>query len=319
MNRLRMILGISLLLLANPDPAAADKLPQVQSGRIERLADFESSMVPPRRIDVWLPDGYPAHGPYAVVYMQDGQMLFDATTTWNQQEWRVDEVAGALIAAGSVRPFIVVGIGNAGAARHSEYFPQKPFEALDADQQAALLALEREPGKPLFADGVYADRYLRFVVEELKPAIDARFRTHRGPEHTMIMGSSMGGLISLYALTEYPQVFGAAACLSTHWPGIFPQDRNPVPDAFIEYLSTTLPGPAAHRIYFDHGTATLDAAYPQLQQRVDAVMRRKGYDKSNWTTRVFEGAEHTEAAWSARLAEPLRFLLAPATVDAERP
>ena len=310
MNRPHLILAVCVLLLASPDPAAADALPQVQSGRIERLTDFEPSLVPPRPIDVWLPDGYPADGPYAVLYMHDGQMLFDASTTWNQQEWRVDEVAGALIAAGKVRPFIVVGIGNAGDARHSEYFPQKPFEALDADQQATLLALEREPGKPLFARGTAADTYLRFVVEELKPAIDARFRTHRGPEHTMIMGSSMGGLISLYALAEYPQVFGAAACLSTHWPGIFPQDRNPVPDAFIDYISGTLPGPGAHRIYFDHGTATLDAAYPPLQQRVDAVMRRKGYDDSNWTTRVFEGAEHSEAAWSARLAEPLQFLLA---------
>jgi len=310
---------VALLLLAYALPTHADSPPQVQSGRIERLADFASALVPPRHIDVWLPDRYPADGPYSVLYMHDGQMLFDAATTWNRQEWRVDEVAGGLIAAGSVRPFIVVGIWNAGKARHGEYFPQQPFDALDAAQQTALLALERAPGQPLFADGVYSDRYLRFLVEELKPVIDARFRTQRGPEHTFIMGSSMGGLISMYAMAEYPQVFGAAACLSTHWPGTFLRDDNPVPDAFVDYINDTFPAAGAHRIYFDHGTATLDAWYPQLQQQVDAVLRRKGYDEGNWTTRVFPGADHSEAAWSARLAEPLQFLLAAPHADAKAP
>lgn len=94
----------------------------------------------------WLPPGYPAAAPYAVVYMHDGQMLFDAAQTWNHQEWRVDETAAALIAAGRVRPFVVVGVWNVGAARVSEYFPQKPWEALTPAQQQHLYR-ERRGGR----------------------------------------------------------------------------------------------------------------------------------------------------------------------------
>lgn len=287
-------------------------LPQVASGRLERLADFPSRHVPARHVDVWLPDGYPAAAPYDVLYMHDGQMLFDAATTWNGQEWRVDEVAGALAASGEVRPFIVVGIWNAGAARASEYFPQKPFQALAPAQRDALLAQRFDDGRPLFDGPAYADRYLRFLVEELKPRIDARYATAPGRGHTFVMGSSMGGLVSMYALAEYPDVFGGAACLSTHWPGSISDVDNPVPAAFLDYMARHLPAPGRHRLWFDHGTETLDARYPPLQRRVDALLREKGWREPGWITRVYAGAAHDERAWAARLHEPLRFLLAPA-------
>jgi predicted alpha/beta superfamily hydrolase len=291
-----------------PLRAADAPVPKVSSGSIERLADFPSVHVPPRHIDVWLPNGYPEGGPYDVLYMHDGQMLFDASQTWNGQEWQVDEVAGALIDAGKLRPFIVVGVWNGGDRRHVEYFPQRPFESLDAAQQATQYAIERDPGKPLYAGKVDSDAYLRFLVDELKPAIDARFRVNPGRAHTFVMGSSMGGLISMYALAEHPKVFGGAACLSTHWPGSFSVDDNPVPDAFHAYLQARFPPAGEHRIYFDYGTATLDALYPPLQRRMDAVIAKKGYGEKDWLTREFPGAEHTEKAWAQRLDVPLRFL-----------
>ncbi len=119
------------------------------------------------------------------------------------------------------------------------------------------------------------------------------------------MGSSMGGLISLYALCEYPAVFGGAGCLSTHWPA--------VAGVILPYLQEALPQPGGHKLYFDYGTATLDALYEPYQQEVDGVLRGKVYTAVSWQTHRFDGAEHNEAAWQARLDIPLTFLLNPET------
>ncbi|MFY8061434.1 MAG: alpha/beta hydrolase [Arenimonas sp.] len=291
--------------------AAASPVPAASTGSIQRLAAFPSKNVPARDVDVWLPPGYSEKTKYAVLYMQDGQMLFDAAITWNKQEWRADETAARLMAEGKVRPFIIVGVHNGGPRRHVEYFPQKPFEALPQDFRSQLLGMNRNPQQVLFDGEVDSDAYLKFVVEELKPYIDSHFSVYTGPEHTAVMGSSMGGLISMYAISEYPQMFGAAACVSTHWPGIFTVDNNPIPQAFFDYMRTALPDPARHRIYFDYGTGTLDALYPPLQARADAVMRERGYTDAGWQTRRFEGAEHSEQAWAARLDIPLQFLFPP--------
>lgn len=306
---LHRALGLLGLLASAMAHAAA--LPDVTSGHIERLANFHSQHVPARNIDIWLPDGYPDAGSYDVLYMHDGQMLFDAAQTWNHQEWRADETAGELIASGKTRPFVIVGIWNNPEARHSEYFPQAPWASLSRKQRRALLRTQRDAKTPLFARAVYSDRYLRFIVEELKPYVDSHFRVDARAAHTFIMGSSMGGLISMYALAQYPQVFGGAACMSTHWPGTFVLEGNPIPDAFLRYMGTHLPPARHHRIYFDFGTATLDALYPPLQARVDELMRTRNYPPELWQTRRFEGAEHSENAWADRLAIPLQFLLAP--------
>lgn len=173
------------------------------------------------------------------------------------------------------------------------------------------MAAERGAGQPLFSAVPYADAYLRFIVERLKPEIDRRYPTLRDPENTVVMGSSMGGLISLYALGRYPEVFGAAGCLSTHWPGGFDPDDSTLSNALYGLFADILPQAGRHRLYFDYGDATLDALYPPLQRRIDALLREKGYGETDWTTRFFPGAEHSEQAWAARLDQPLRFLLPP--------
>ena len=113
----------------------------------------------------------------------------------------------------------------------------------------------------------------------------------------------------MYAICEYPNVFGGAACLSTHWPGIFTIDNNPVPAAFFRYLKKHLPSPKSHKIYFDYGDQTLDALYPPLQQQADAVIKARGYNVEHWMTKYFPGENHSERAWSKRLTIPLLFLL----------
>ncbi len=302
--------GVILLcfLVAALCSSAQSTLPQVTSGRLIRIDSFASKFVTPRNIDIWLPEGYSPKKKYAVLYMHDGQMLFDPATTWNKQAWNVDDLAARLLAADSVRPFIVVGIWNGGATRHSDYFPQKPFERMNQAEYDTVQAQLKRVGAPeVFRP--QSDAYLKFLVKELKPYIDRTYSVNADRAHTLIAGSSMGGLISLYALCEYPEIFGGAACLSTHWVGTFATEHNPIPKAFLRYLEQHLPDRHSHRLYFDCGDQTLDALYPPIQKQVDALMKKKGYSSHNWLTRYFPGDDHSEAAWSRRLHLPLHFLI----------
>lgn len=306
---MRTHLLIFLALTATAVLCAQGQPQQVSTGRLEHLTDFPSQFVSARHVDVWLPDGYDGKKKFAVLYMHDGQMLYDAATTWNHQTWDVDDVAGTRMADGQLRDFIVVGIWNAGAERHADYFPQRPFESLlPADRDTVVAQLQRA-GRTTAVFQPQSDAYLRFLVEELKPAIDQRYAVRKGRKHTYTAGSSMGGLISMYSLCEYPEVFGGAACLSTHWPGTFTLDNNPMPEAFVSYLAEHLPRPGKHKLYFDCGDQTLDALYPAIQQQVDAVMRSKGYTARTWQTAYYPGTDHSEKAWNARLHVPFAFLL----------
>lgn len=312
MTRYSLFLILAALLTSSCNKGqSSNPLPHVASGSIERIDLFPSEYVSPRNVDVWLPEGYSADKKYAVLYMHDGQMLFDSTTTWNKQEWGVDEVMSRLIQEDSVRPAIVVGIWNSGDGRHADYFPQKPYESLSAAFRDSLRqALSGQP----FPAHIRSDAYLKFIVKELKPYIDNHYSTLTDRDHTFTMGSSMGGLISMYAICEYPDIFGGAACMSTHWPGIFTTHNNPIPQAFADYMRKNLPSPRTHRLYFDYGTKTLDAAYAPFQMKVDSVMRERGYDGSNWETLKFEGHNHSERSWHKRLNRPLKFLLGKASI-----
>ena len=282
---------------------------KLSSGKVERIENFKSTFVAPRNVDVWLPDNYSPDLDYAVLYMHDGQMLFDSTKSWNKQEWGVDETMSQLMEAGDIYNTIVVGIWNT-EFRHSEYFPQKPFESLTEKLQDSLLNFgKRYQESALFKTMVCSDSYLRFVVEELKPFIDNKYSTRSDVNHTFIAGSSMGGLISMYALCEYPDVFHGAACLSTHWIGTFDTLNNPIPLKFTEYLDENLPSAQNHSIYFDFGTETLDAFYEPYQAMIDSIMIRHNYNSSNWKSLKFEGENHSEVAWNKRLDIPLKFLL----------
>lgn len=282
-------------------PPAAPARQQVRFGRLERWDAFASRHVDPRPVEVWLPPGYDGRKPHAVLYMHDGQMLFDAATTWNKQAWGVDQVAAPLLAQGRLRDFIVVGPWNNGKLRFAEYFPQAWIPRLDATWQAQLAerALQGPPR---------SDAYLRFLVEELKPAVDAQYATLRGRDDCLLMGSSMGGLISLYGLCEYPQVFGGAACVSTHWIG--GHERNTVvPAAALAYLRDKLPAPHSVRLWMDRGSTQLDALYDAAQQQVDALLRDKGFAAPRWVSVVHEGGGHNETDWQRQLHRPLLHLL----------
>ncbi|ARN76648.1 esterase [Nonlabens spongiae] len=298
-----------LFIMANLGFAQNEML-KVVSGKIDRIENFKSEYVTARNVDIWLPEGYTDDKKYAVLYMHDGQMLFDAETTWNKQAWNVDDIASNLMNAGKVRDFIVVGVWNGGATRHPDYFPQKPYKSLsDAQLEQLYKQFKADDLKIAKNFKPNSDNYLKFLVEELKPYIDSKYSVYTDQEHTFVAGSSMGGLISMYAICEYPDVFGGAACLSTHWPGAHSIKDNPIPQAFYDYMDENLPNPESHKIYFDYGDQTLDALYPELQQQVDKVMQKNGYDSNNWITKFFPGENHSEIAWEKRFHIPLEFLL----------
>lgn len=283
--------------------------PKVSSGKLVEYPNFKSINIGERMLRVWLPEGYSPKVKHQVLYVHDGQMLWDETVTWNKQEWKLDETLGKLLKEKKIKPTIVVAIDNAGNNRHAEYFPQKPFESLPTKTQDSLYALNRNKDQAMYGQKVYSDAYLKFLVTELKPFIDEKYSTYKDAAHTFVMGSSMGGLISMYALCEYPQIFGGALCLSTHWPGVFATENNPIPPAFMKYLEATLPEAKRHKFYFDYGTETLDRLYEPYQLQADQILRAKGYTPKNWKSLKFPGADHSEKSWSARLAIPLSFML----------
>ena len=302
--------GFVRFLLLVPMLIYSQAIPKVSSGSIERIANFESEYVTKRNIDIWLPEGYSKSKKYTVLYMHDGQMLFDSETTWNKQAWEVDETLGRLLKDGKIKDVIVVGIWNGNATRHTDYFPQKPFESLTKTQQDSIFNANRNNGQPVFkTNKLNSDNYLKFLVTELKPIIDKKYSVFTDAKHTFVAGSSMGGLISMYAICEYPNVFGGAICMSTHWPGIFKVEGNPIPKVFFEYLKTHLPNAKNHKMYFDYGTATLDALYQTLQPKADEIMKIKGYDNTNWMTKKFEGDDHSEKSWRNRFEVPILFML----------
>jgi predicted alpha/beta superfamily hydrolase len=280
---------------------SAQNLPKVASGKIERIENFNSEFVAPRNIDIWLPDGYDSGKNYRVVYMHDGQMLFDSTITWNKKEWKVDEVLSKLIADKKIEPCIVVGIWNT-PERITEYFPNKIFEALAPDLQKQI---SEKYGNGKTANG---DNYLKFIVKELKPYIDKNYKTLPQEENTVIAGSSMGGLISVYAISEYPEIFGKSACISTAWFS-FIEPNYAMPAATFQYFVKNAPPSADHKIYMDYGTGESDKNYELTQSFVDLIAKGKGYNENNYKSMVYENAIHDEVAWSRRLHVQFEFLL----------
>ncbi len=270
-------------------------------GELMRIENFPSKFIQSRNVDIWIPNNYSKTNKYAVLYMQDGQMLFDSTTTWNKQEWKVDEVASRLMDDNKTKDFMVVAIWNIAALRNSNYFPEKVFEMMSVKDKDSLI----ETGKKHnWINTINSNNYLKFLVEELKPYIDSQFSTVPDADNTGIMGSSRGGLISMYAMCEYPQVFGLAACLSTHWIGTYENEDNEIPNAFMEYMKDNLPDSKTHRLYFDYGDRTLDSLYLPFQEKVSAVLLEKGFDKNI----MFEGADHSENSWSKRIEIPIIYL-----------
>ncbi len=227
-----------------------------------------------RTVRIYLPPGYEtSRQRYPVLYMHDGQNLFDDATAY-AGEWAVDETLNALATSQGLK-LIVVGIDNGGAERIHE------LNAWD---------------NPEFGKGEGA-AYMTFMVEVLKPWVDQHFRTRPDRRHTAIMGSSMGGLISSYAISRYPEVFGAA--------GIFSPAYWLAPQAFTDTESH--PPPHGERIYFYAGGSEDETMVPGMKRMV-ALLRRSGLPAHNLEVHVNPVGRHNEAAWRAEFPRAVEWL-----------
>lgn len=292
----------------------ADRLPTVSVGRIERLPDLRSVHVEPRHVDVWLPEGYGGGARHPVVYLHDGEAMFDGRLTMSRTGWHIDRAVAAWAARRQAAAPLLVAVWSHETRRHSEYFPQPMLDRLSPAARERAWAQVPLLMRPWAGDMVKEGRsrseaYLKFLVEELKPAVDARFATRPDRDSTFLMGSSMGGLISVHALLSHPQVFGAAAAMSTHWVGLF-ERNDEISDAALAWLREALPArPGRLRLYLDRGTVEMDAQYAHARGQVDALLRERGFGEPLVVSRVVEGAGHNERDWGARALAPLSFLL----------
>jgi len=256
--------------------------PPAPAGELRRHSGFRSKHLEAERdVLVFLPPGYETDAPrrYPVLYLHDGQNLFDGATSYVPgQQWRLGETAQALINAQSIEPVIAVGIYNAGVRRVDEYTP-------------TTCARFRAGGK--------ADLYGRMIVEELKPFIDSRYRTQPEAARTGLGGSSLGGLVSLYLGLRHPGVFGRLAVLS---PSVWWDNRAILRD--VQSL-----GSKTHaRIWLDMGTHEGGNTTRDARLLRDALVGKGWQLGQDLEYFEAEGARHDEHAWAARVEPVLRFL-----------
>jgi predicted alpha/beta superfamily hydrolase len=233
-----------------------------------------------RTLIVYLPPTYEVQTErrFPVLYMQDGQNLFDPQTSFIKGNyWRMGETADALIEAGEVEPLIIAGIYNAGDRRIDEY----------------------TPGKDKRLGGGHADTYGRMLVDKLKPYIDARYRTLSGAAHCGLGGSSLGGLVSLYLGLRYPGVFSRLAVIS---PSVWWRQR-----AIIKEVAG-LPQKPALRIWLDIGGKETQPAVSDTRALRDGLIRKGWQLGADLAYFEAENGEHTESAWAQRAGPMLRFL-----------
>ena len=253
--------------------------------------DVESDFLDERRnVVVWLPPGYEDNPDkrYRVIYMTDGENLFDPRIASWGVDWGIDEAMMRGAGAGAFEPAIVVGAWSS-MQRGLEYSPW-----------------HRGPD------------YARFLIEELMPRVNAEFRTLRGPANTFAMGSSMGGLMSYHLVKEHPDVFGACGCVSSHF-ALSPQnyanmfaageeaDSTPY---IVSDINNGASLPDGVRFFFDYGTESLDSTYHEDHKPVRTWFRKnRRVQGKDFRMQKYDGADHSERAWRARVLDQLEWLL----------
>jgi predicted alpha/beta superfamily hydrolase len=252
----------------------------VSSGRLRKHEQFRSRFLRNQRdLIVYVPPGYDEQPQrrFPVLYLHDGQNLFDRATAFGGQDWNVHGAADYLIQAGSLEPILIVGIYNTGKSRIQEYTPSKA---------------------PKIGGG-RADRYGKFLLLEVMPFIQNEYRAQTGPQVTGIGGSSLGGLVSLYFGLKYPQTFGKIAALS---PSVWWNQR-----IILRFAAAATPQPRP-RIWLDIGTREGPKIVPDVELFRDVLVKRGWRENQDLHYERVEGGEHNEAAWSQRIGRVLAFL-----------
>ena len=252
----------------------------MSAGQLCKHDQFRSRFLRNQRdLIVYLPPGYDEQPQrrFPVLYLHDGQNLFDRATAFGGQDWNVHGAADRLIQARAVAPLLIVGIYNTGKSRIHEYTPTKA---------------------PKLGGG-RADRYAKFLLQEVMPFIQSGYRTQADPAVTGIGGSSLGALVSLYFGLKYPEVFGKIAALS---PSVWWNQR------VIHRFAAAAPVNPRPSIWLDIGTREGPRIVPDVEQFRDVLLQKGWREGQNLHYERVEGGEHNEAAWAQRIGRVLEFL-----------
>jgi predicted alpha/beta superfamily hydrolase len=242
-----------------------------------------------RFLRVWLPPGYDdaqnAARQYPVLYLNDGQNLFEPATSFNGVEWRVDETADRLIREQVIAPMIIVGIDNTGKDRLREYMPHRSFQPMMLRVQGT--------------------RYPSFLIKEVMPFVARHYRLASGPRNTGLGGSSLGALIALYTVAVSPGIFGRLLLES---PSLWASNRQ-----IIRQSRTVRRWP--ERVFLATGSAEAgredrDRSMVDDVQELAAILHRGGLDARHLRLVVEQGASHHESEWARRFPDALSFLFA---------
>lgn len=299
----REFVGIASAMIAAP-ALAAQEAPQ---GRIETLRKTDPVDKSDLRVRIWLPPGYDsARRTHPTLYMLDGQFAF--ASDGDGANFAADRRMARLIAAGRVRPTIIVAINNLEEHRFLQYMPQSIY---DRGQSGVREGVEREIARTGCRPLVSAE-FLRFVTERLKPIVDSQYRTAPGRLDTAIFGASMAGVMAGAILVEGRHAFGRGACMSPNWP-IYDErmiDYPGLPGLWADYFSQLGP-PAGRRLWLDHGTKMMDAGMAPHQAAIAWRLANLGWRRHrNLEARVYRGAGHAYAQTAAQMDELLAWLLA---------
>ncbi|HEY6769540.1 MAG TPA: alpha/beta hydrolase-fold protein [Candidatus Sulfotelmatobacter sp.] len=240
-----------------------------------------------RFLRIWLPPGYDdcanASQSYPVFYLNDGQNLFENSTSFTGVEWQVDETADRLIREQAVPPLIIVGIDNDEKDRFREYMPHRSFNPMILRVQGS--------------------KYPNFLIDEVMPFVARNYRVATGAENTGLGGSSLGALIALYTAMLRPDAIGR---LLVESPSLWASNRQ-----LLRESRETKRWP--ERIFLATGTS--EAGRSDRNQRVvddvrelAGILRRSGLDEKRLRLVISDGAAHHESAWAQRFPEALRFL-----------
>lgn len=274
----------------------------VTTGKLYRTTAKSENFGTTLYLDIWVPDCYTPEEKYPVLYLHDGQNLYDAKSSWNKQAWEIDEVGGRLIAEGKIKPFIAVGIHSVNSTRVCDLMPEKVLTQYFDHEKYPKTGFEGYCNKE-----IRGDEYVDLIVNTIKPMIDSTFSTLPDMENTAVMGSSMGGLASFYAMCERPDIFGTAICVSTH---MSVAGETCWAEAVFAYLRDKLPTDGNHKIYFDCGDKTSDYYYVPFFEELVSIPQEKGYTVENGKLSFgfYPGTAHDEASWCKRVDVPLTFL-----------
>ena len=286
---------------------------ELATGELEEF--FIKSGNHDRKVQIFYPSDYPINKDTTFIIMNDGEELFLEKDSWRGRTWRIDKSFQELEKQGMSLNVVIVAISSAkrfkgrffdDTRRYTELFPKEAVEYF-----------EESPKKRIYAS-LSEKNYPKFLVEKVVPFIENKFQVKLDKNNLGVMGSSMGGLSALNTIIEYPEVFGFAGCLSTHWVGIKPGEYLLLPfrkkidgdkdtiQAINKYVANNISKIKDHKIYFDHRTVGLDYLYKGPQNDINRIFSD---NKVSFETKVFQGHDHDPVDFGKRFMPSLIYLL----------